>query len=292
MTKRFHRHVAGAAAALLLFFLPEVPAHAQLDALIDAVVDAVEPTPVYDEGLRQATENLASKIDRLNHVLFGGAEETSAAYRYRTMYSELYDLTTAFSGFVDRCYSNAKRLERVYTDLDGGSLSDHARAVQTTWYTYDNTVREGSRIVARFKKLFGDTNATNAEVRGAAKEAIEELRREQAEEDRRVSAELAAAEVASGLVECARILEPSPRAYIDEGKRLYGTSLSAGGSGTSIGTLGTAVMIIIGLLCVVYTLFAGIHIMKGSPNAEHALTRILLLIFISLVVILSIQKYI
>ena len=65
------------------------PAHAQIDAIIDAVVDAVEPTPVYDTGLREATENLASKIDRLNRVLFGGAEETSAAYRYRTMYSDL-----------------------------------------------------------------------------------------------------------------------------------------------------------------------------------------------------------
>lgn len=156
-----------------------VPQHAfaQLDALIDIVVDAVEPTPVYDTGLREATENLASKIDRLNHVLFGGAEETSAAYRYRTMYSDLYELTTAFSGFVDRTYSNAKRLEKVYTDLDGGNLSDHARAVQTTWYAYDNTVRNGSRIVAQFKKLFGDSNTTNAEVREAAREAIAELKR-------------------------------------------------------------------------------------------------------------------
>ena len=117
--------VIAAFAALLM----PCGAHAQIDAVIDAVVDAVEPTPVYDTGLREATENLAGKIDRLNRVLFGGAEETSAAYRYRTMYSDLYDLTTAFSGFVDRCYGNAVRLERVYTDLDGGTLGDHARAV-------------------------------------------------------------------------------------------------------------------------------------------------------------------
>ena len=275
-------------AALLL---PH-PAHAQIDAIIDAVVGAVEPTPVYDTGLREATENLASKIDRLNHVLFGGAEETSAAYRYRTMYSDLYELTTAFSGFVDRSYSNAKRLEKVYTDLDGGTLSDHARAVQTTWYTYDNTVRTGSRIVAQFKKLFGDSNTTNAEVRQAAREAIAELRREQAEEDRRVSAEIAATEVAAGLVECAQMLEPSPQAYVEEGKKTYGTSISSGGSSASTGTLGTAVMIIIGLLCVVYGAFAGFHIMKGSRNAESLLTRLIVLIVISLIIILAIQSHI
>ena len=275
-------------AALLL---PH-PAHAQIDAIIDAVVGAVEPTPVYDTGLREATENLASKIDRLNHVLFGGAEETSAAYRYRTMYSDLYELTTAFSGFVDRSYSNAKRLEKVYTDLDGGTLSDHAMAVQTTWYTYDNTVRTGSRIVAQFKKLFGDSNTTNAEVRQAAREAIAELRREQAEEDRRVSAEIAATEVATGLVECAQMLEPSPQAYVEEGKKTYGTSISSGGSSASTGTLGTAVMIIIGLLCVVYGAFAGFHIMKGSRNAESLLTRLIVFIVISLIVILAIQSHI
>ena len=274
-------------AATLL--LPH-PAHAQLDALIDIVVDAVEPTPVYDTGLREATENLASKIDRLNHVLYGGAEETSAAYRYRTMYSDLYELTTAFSGFVDRTYSNAKRLEKVYTDLDGGNLSGHARAVQTTWYAYDNTVRNGSRIVAQFKKLFGDSNTTNAEVREAAREAIAELKREQAAEDRRVASELAATEVAAGLVECSRMLEPSSQAYVEEGRQSYGTSISSGGSSSSTGTLGKAVMIIIGLLCVVYGAFAGFHIMKGSRNAESLLTRLIVFIVFALIIILSRQS--
>ena len=273
-----------------LLLLLSSPAHAQIDAIIDAVVDAVEPTPVYDTGLREATENLASKIDRLNRVLFGGAEETSAAYRYRTMYSDLYELTTTFSGFVDRTYSNAKRLEQVYTDLDGGNLSDHARAVQTTWYTYDNTVRTGSRIVARFKKLFGDSNTTNAEVREAAREAIAELKREQAAEDRRMSAELTSTEVATGLVECSRLLDLSPKSYVDEGRKTYGTTLSGGGSASSTGTLGTAVMVVIGLLCVVYGAFAGFHIMKGSRNAESLLTRLLVLLVVSLVVILSIQN--
>ncbi|MBQ2485710.1 MAG: hypothetical protein II518_01445, partial [Candidatus Methanomethylophilus sp.] len=52
--------------SVLLLLLPQ-GARAQIDAIIDAVVDAVEPTPVYDTGLREATEDLASKIDRLNH---------------------------------------------------------------------------------------------------------------------------------------------------------------------------------------------------------------------------------
>lgn len=276
----------------LATLLSSIPASAQIDALIDAVVDAVEPTPVYDTGLRRATEDLASKIDRLNRVLFGGAEETSAAYRYRTMYSDLYELTTTFSDFVDRSYSNAKRLERVYTDLDGGSLSDHALAVQTTWNTYETTVRQGSRIVARFKKLFGDSGTTNAEVRQAAREAIAELRAEQAAEDRRVEAELGATQTAAGLLECARMLEPSAEGYVSQGKRTYGTEVSVGGSSSSTGTLGTVVMIIIGLLCIVYGVFAGIHVMKGTKDAEGMLVRLVVLIVLSLVIILAIQRYI
>lgn len=275
----------------ILFLLVALhPAHAQIDALIDAVVDAVEPTPVYDTGLREATENLASKIDRLNRVLFGGAEETSAAYRYRTMYSELYELTTTLSAFVDRSYSNAKRLERVYTDLDGGSLGDHARAVQATWYTYEGTVRAGSRVVAQFKRLFSDPNTTNAEVRQAAREAIAQLKAEQAAEDRRVSEELSTLEVAEGLVECAKLLEPSGEAYVSEGRKTYGTTISEGGSASATGTLGTAVMVIIGLLTVVYGLFAGIHVMKGSRNAENMLVRLVIFMVVSLVVILAIQN--
>ena len=273
----------------MAFLLPW-QARAQIDAAIDAVVDAVEPTPVYDTDLRQATENLAGKIDRLNRVLFGGAEEGSAAYRYRTMYSDLYDLTTAFSGFVDRCYSNAKRLERVYSDLDGGTLGDHARAVQVTWHAYDNTIRAGGRIVAQFKKLFGDSNATNAEVREAARDAVASIRREQTEEDRRVREEIAATQIAAGLVECSHLMDLSPRDFIEEGRRSYGTTVSAGGSPSATGTLGTAVMVVIGLLCVIYGAFAGIHIMKGSRNAESLLTRLVVLIVISLVVILSIQS--
>lgn len=275
-------------AALLV---PRV-ARAQIDAIIDAVVDAVEPTPVYDTGLREATEDLASKIDRLNHVLFGGAEETSAAYRYRTMYSDLLDLTTAFSGFVDRTYGNAKRLERVYSQLDGGTLSDHALAVQTTWHAYENTIRTGSGVVARFKKVFGDSNTTNAEVREAAREAVAELGREQAAGDRMVARELAATEVAAGLVECSYLLDVSPAAYVSEGRRTYGTTISSGGSASTTGTLGTAVMVVVGLLCVVYGAFAGFHIMKGSRNAESLLTRLLVFIVFALIIILAVQGHV
>lgn len=273
--------------ALLLF---PGTANAQIDAIIDAVVGAVEPTPVYDTGLMDATENLAGKIDRLNRVLFGGAEETSAAYRYRTMYSDLYDLTTSFSGFVKRSYSNAKRLEKVYTALgDGGTVGDYARAVQDTWHTYDNTVRSGSRIVAQFKKIFGDPNTTNAEVREAARKAMTEIERQQQDEDRRVNDELAATCVAAGLVECSQMLEVSPAAYVSAGEKTYGTVISEGGSSSTTGTLGTAVMIIIGLMCVVYGAFAGFHIMKGSRDAESLITRLVVLLVISLVVILAIQ---
>lgn len=285
------KHIIIALVSAAALFVPQA-ARAQLDAIIDAVVDAVEPTPVYDTGLREATENLASKIDRLNHVLFGGSEETSATYRYMTMYSDLYELTTAFSGFVDRTYSNAVRLERMYKQLDEQStLHEYASAVESTWYTYDNTVRQGGAIVARFKKLFSDPNTTNAEVRAAAREAVAMLEREQEEVDRVLGRELAATEMAAGLVECSVLMDVSPPAYISEGKKTYGTSISEDGTSTTTGVLGTAVMVIIGLLTVVYTLFSGIHVMRGSANAESLLSKLLLFIVIAIVIILAIQSY-
>ena len=283
------RHILVLVFALAFLAIPQV-ARAQFDALIDAVVDAVEPTPVYDTGLRQATENLASKIDRLNHVLFGGSEETSAAYRYTTMFSDLYDLTTAFSGFVDRTYNNAKRLEGIYDQLyQDNTLHDYASAVETTWYTYDATVRQGGAIVARFKKLFADPNTTNAEVRAAAREAIAELEREQLKADRVLEREMESTRAAAGLVECARLLDASPEAYIEEGRRTYGTTISEGGGTTSTGRLGTAVMVILGLLCTVAAVFTGIHLMKGSANAEWMILRLIIFIVFSLVVILAVQ---
>ena len=284
------RHILALAFALSLLSIPQV-ARAQLDALIDVVVDAVEPTPVYDTGLREATENLASKIDRLNHVLFGGSEETSASYRYLTMYSDLSDLTTAFSGFVDHSYSNAKRLEAMYNRLHGdSSLHDYASAVESTWHSYDAAVRQGGAVVARFKKLFADPVVTNSEVRTAAREAIAELEREQAATDRRVEREIETAQAAAGLLECSALLGTSPEDYVAEGKKTYGTSVSEGGSESTTGTLGTAVMIVIGLLCTVYALFAGIHLMRGSHGAETILTRLIILVVIALIIILAVQS--
>ena len=278
------------AAALAALLLSPTPARAQVDALIDAVVGAVEPTPVYDEGLREATEHLASKIDRLNHVLFGGSEATSASYRYMTMYSDLYDLTTAFTSYVDRTYAAAARLERLYRELDAqSSVGDYATAIETTWHSYDNAVRQGGAIVARFKTLFSDPHVTNAEVRSASREAVERLEQATRESERALWREIAVAEMAAGLVECSSIMEIAPQDYVTEGRRTYGTDISSGGTGSSMGTLATAVMVVIGLLAVVYTLFAGIHIMRGSPGAEAILGRLLLFIVIAIVLLLSIQ---
>jgi hypothetical protein len=163
--------------------------------------------------------------------------------------------------------------------------------VESTWHTYDAAVRQGGAIVARFKKLFSDPNTTNAEVRSAAREAVAELRQEQEKIDRVLGRELEAASLAAGLVECSRLMDVSPAAYIAEGKKTYGTTISGGESASETGILGTAVMVIIGLLSVVYALFSGIHVMKGSSNAESVITRLLVFIVIAIVIILAIQSY-
>ena len=273
----------------MALFLVPVAASAQLDAIIDLIVDAVEPTPVYDKDLRRATEDLAGKIDRLNNVLFGGAEQTSAAYRYAKMYSELYDLTTSFTSFVDHSYSNAKRLEMLYTDLDGGTLGSYASKVQQTWYIYDDTVRSASAIIAKFKRIFSDSNMTNAEVRQAAKDALAELNEAQLKEDKRIQEELEAAKIAVGLSQCADFMTPSINTFVTEGKQDYGTTINSGGSSSSLGTFGTVVFIIIGLLCVMGAVYAGIHIMKGSNQSEAMIARLIIYIVLSLIILLGIQ---
>ncbi len=276
-------------AALLIPF----GASAQIDAIIDAVVDAVEPTPVYDTGMIEATENLAGKIDRLNHVLFGGAEETSAAYRYKTMYSDLYSLTTAFSSYVKRSYRNAQMLERMYSQMDGdSSLHDYADLADRAWYTYESAVRNGSRIVDQFKRIFSDPNMTNREVREAAREALRELEEETEREERRMQEEMEAVQIAAGLVECADLMAVSPEAYAETGRKEYGTTVNSGGSSTTMGTFGTAVIYIISLLCVAYGLIASTHIMKGTPHAETTIIRLLVIMVISIIVILAIQQHI
>lgn len=274
---------------LTAILLLPVTASAQIDAILDAIVGAVEPTPVYDTDLRRATEDLAGKIDRLNNVLFGGAEQNSAAYRYRTMYSDLYDLTSRFSSYVDRSYSNAKRLEAMYTNLDGGTLSSYAGKVQQTWYIYDDTVRNAARIIEQFKKIFSDSNATNSDVRKAAKDAMDELEREQLKEDRRIQEEIETTKVAVGLTQCAEFMQPNVNEYVERGRKTYGTTISSGGSSQTTGTVGTVVMIIIGLMTVIYALFAGFHIMKGSQNAETIITRLIVFFVVALAIILAIQ---
>jgi len=129
-------------------------------------------------------------------------------------------------------------------------------------------------------------------VRSAAKEAIAELKAEQAREERRVEEKIEAMEIARGLAECSAFLSPSPRAYVSEGKKTYGSSISSGGSSSNTGTLGTAVMVILGLLVAVYALFAGIHLMKGNRQAESILARLVIVIVVSLVLILAVQRYI
>ena len=61
------------------------------------------------------------------------------------MYSNRFDLTATFTTFVDRSYSKAKRLEQLYTDADGGTLSDNAAKVQQTRYVYDKNICPKSR---------------------------------------------------------------------------------------------------------------------------------------------------
>ena len=273
-----------------LLSLSSINASAQIGAIVDAVVDAVTPQPVYDQNLALATENLAGKIDRLNNVLFGGAEITSAAYRYRTMYSDLYDLTTSFSSFVSHSYNNAKRLESLYTTLDDGSVGSYAQMIQQAWYIYDDTVYNGARIIDKFKKIFGDSNMTNAEIRQAAKDALTELNESQIKEDKRVQEEIEAARIAAGLSQCASFMTPSASTFVSEGKSMYGTTIGNNGSTSTTGTLGTVVMIIIGLICIVSTLFTGFHIMKGSSSAESMIARLIIVYVVSLVVVLAIQN--
>lgn len=273
-----------------LLSLSSINASAQIGAIVDAVVDAVTPQPVYDQNLALATENLAGKIDRLNNVLFGGAEITSAAYRYRTMYSDLYDLTTSFSSFVSHSYNNAKRLESLYTTLDDGSVGSYAQMIQQAWYIYDDTVYNGARIIDKFKKIFGDSNMTNAEIRQAAKDALTELNESQLKEDKRVQEEIEAARIAAGLSQCASFMTPSASTFVSEGKSMYGTTIGNNGSTSTTGTLGTVVMIIIGLICIVSTLFTGFHIMKGSSSAESMIARLIIVYVVSLVVVLAIQN--
>ncbi len=280
---------------LIVAFLVMLPIRgaAQIDAIIDAVVDAVEPTPVYDTDLTLATQDLAQKIDRLNHVLFGGSEETSAAYRYMNMYSDLYDLTSALSTYVTRSYNNAMRLERMYSRLDSeSSLHDYADLVDQAWYTYQSTVRNGSRIVDQFKKIFGDPHMTNQEVREAAKQAIVAMNEEMDEEEKMIQEEIAAMEIATGLVECAEAMTISSSSYVEIGKKTYGESINEGGSSIALGTFGSVIFTIVVLLCIIYVAIGAIQMIKQTNNAGLIFLRILAVIGFGIALLLVFQQYI
>ena len=177
----------------------------------------------------------------------------------------------------------------IYTSADNGETWTRNETPLSAQQEKDSS---DLKSLAMIKKLFSDPNTTNAEVRAAAREAVAMLEREQEEVDRVLGRELAATEMAAGLVECSVLMDVSPPAYISEGKKTYGTSISEDGTSTTTGVLGTAVMVIIGLLTVVYTLFSGIHVMRGSANAESLLSKLLLFIVIAIVIILAIQSYI
>lgn len=275
-------------AALFLLFPCRVSA--QFDAIIDAIVSAAEPTPVYDIELTQATERLADKIERLNNVLFGGAEQTSAAYRYKTMYSDLHDLTTSLSSYIQRSYSNAKRLEKMYTDMEGDNVGSMAYKVQDTWYMYKSSVEGGKRLIEKFKRVFSDNNMTNAEVRAAAKEVQKELQEQMIQEQRQVDEEIQATQIAAGLVSAAEFMSPSASAYVSRGQQQYGQSINRGGSSTVTGTVGTVVMVIISLLCIIYTMYMGFHLIRGNQQGELIVSRVFIVIVVSIVIILAIQR--
>lgn len=274
----------------ILMMLTPWKASAQFDAIIDAIVSAAEPTPVYDVELTQATERLADKIERLNNVLFGGAEQTSAAYRYRTMYSDLHDITTSLTDYISRSYSNAKRLEKMYTDMEGDDIGSMAYKVQDSWYTYKSTVEGGKRLVEKFRRVFSDHSMTNSEVRAAARQTQQELQHQMLLEQRQVDEEIQATQIASGLVSASEFMTPSASAYVSRGRKQYGLSVSQGGSSSVTGTLGTAVMVVISLMCIIFTMFTGFHIIKGNERGELLIGRMIFVIVFSLVIILAIQQ--
>jgi len=278
--------------SLLLTFIP-VSSFAQLDAIIDAVVDAVEPTPVYDTGLTNATEDLARKIDRLNQVLFGGAEETSAAYRYKALYSDLLDVTTSLADAIGSSYNDYERLRRMYDGLQGAGYYDYVVDAQTSYYIYQRNVSRYKRLVENFTKVFRKTSNTNAEVKQAARVAVDSLRADQKRQrdsiDMVINTTMAAIELAKG----AEAISFSTTEYIKQSEKDFGTEVEARkGGGGSLGSVGIFVMVIIGLMSTVYAAFIGFRIMNGYPETEKLIARLIIVIAVALITILALQSHI
>jgi len=283
-------HALILSTVLLLF---PVGARAQIDAILDAVVDAVEPTPVYDTDLKVATMNLAQKIERLNQVLFGGAEETSAAFRYRALYSDLLDVTTSLTDAVGQSYNDYQRLKRMYDGLQSAGYYDYVVDGQTCYYMYKNNAARYKRLVDDFTKIFHRTTNTNSDVKEAARDAIGSLRTDTERERDSVNLVISSTMAAVELAKAADILSFSATDYVKQSEEDYGTDIqSSSGGGGYLGSVGTFVMVMIGLMSVIYSLFIGIRIMNGYPETEKLIARLVIVMVIALVIILSLQPHI
>ena len=276
--------------ALLLMFIPKV-ASAQLDAIIDIIVDAVEPTPVYDTKLTTATENLARKIERLNLVLFGGAAETSAAYRYKALYSDLLDVTTSLTDAIGSSYNDYQRLKRMYDGLQGAGYYDYVVDAQSAYYIYERNVSRYKRLVEEFTKVFRKTDNTNAEVREAARKAVAILKEDQVQQrdsiNLIINTTMAAVEMSKGL----EAISFSTTDYVKQSEKDYGTDIQTSkGSSSTLGSVGRVVMVILGLLCVIYAGFIGFRLMNGYPETEKLIGRLVIVIVLAMIIILSIQS--
>ena len=277
----------------LFLMLTPVASYAQLDAIIDAVVDAVEPTPVYDTDLTVATEKLARKIERLNQVLFGGAEETSAVFRYKALYSDLLDVTTSLADAIGSSYTDYQRLKRMYDGLQSAGYYDYVVDAQSAYYIYERNISRYKRLVEEFTKIFGRTDNTNADVRKAAREVADVLRTDQKRQrdsiNTVINTTMAAIEFAKG----AESISFSATDYVRQSEKDFGTDIQTDkGSSSNLGTVGRLVMVLIGLLSIIYAGFIGFRIMHGYPETEKLIGRLLFVIVLALIIILAIQSHI
>lgn len=284
----------------LLLFLTLAPmqAGAQIDAIIDAVVDAVEPTPVYDTDLTIATEQLVDKIDRLNKVLFGGSEATSAGYRYMTMYSDITELTEELYDYVRYTYSSARMIESycqaIDRDFSGGSYSlrNINNMASTAWNTYEYSKIEIQALLELVLKIFNDSSKTNSQVHESIQEALEKTK--EMKRQRIIETEAAIFEVteAVGLMEAAEVLTLGQEEYARVNRETFGDKLdSQKDSDSHAGRVGSFIIMLIGGVCLLYVAYGCVQMMRKAPDAGRVMGRAFTLLIISFVVILVIQRF-
>lgn len=282
------RYLNMAAAVLMFLFLSVPKASAQFDAILGAIFEAVEPQPVYDNNLDEQIRELNRRIGNLNEA-FIGEESSLGAQRYKSLFNDISDLTDSFGRFVRQSYNNARYMESMYSELEESGLS--TQWLRNSFYggrdIYDYSYREGMEIIRKIRELLGNRGRTNDSVHQEIKETKAGFEKWEKLQRMQVRLEGESTQMAVGLVQAADFLSPSPSEYVRLGKHRYGSSLSAGGS---LGAVGTAVMIIIGLLCVVFGLFAGFHIMKGTANAEGEISRLLIFYVVALVIIIALKS--